>query len=326
MLTVAFGRVRPAFPAARDHAPVRRRAPAAPRTGRRWSPSVTPGGAFARSPTSATSSGDRRDRGRRPAGRAVAEPARRPSTGPARPAIRNWPTRSSGRSRRRSRCAAGRRSATGPRTSSPLTPPDDEDLRAFWLLWVAERYVQNGDTAGYARVVAPTRRAGPSAQPLCPCLRVRRRRGAAGVPPGGRGRPARAGRGLPGRVPRDDLGRARCSASGVSPRSTHPSRRWPTGIAPKVRRPCCTGRCRRSAYSASFQGRHSAGRPVLRRGGQHRPARRCALGQQGRRGRGPRSAGANGRERSRFSVPTSTSSSRPTTWSWPASSASSSST
>ena len=34
-----------------------------------------------------------------------------------------------------------------------LTSPDDEDLRAFWLLWVAERYVQNGDTAGYERVV-----------------------------------------------------------------------------------------------------------------------------------------------------------------------------
>jgi tetratricopeptide (TPR) repeat protein len=31
-------------------------------------------------------------------------------------------------------------------------PPDNADLRAFWLLWVAERYVQNGDTAGYERV------------------------------------------------------------------------------------------------------------------------------------------------------------------------------
>jgi hypothetical protein len=32
-------------------------------------------------------------------------------------------------------------------------PPDNAELRAFWLLWVAERYVQNGDTTGYERVV-----------------------------------------------------------------------------------------------------------------------------------------------------------------------------
>ncbi len=30
-----------------------------------------------------------------------------------------------------------------------LVPPDDEDLRAFWLLWAAERYVQNGNPDGY---------------------------------------------------------------------------------------------------------------------------------------------------------------------------------
>jgi len=32
-------------------------------------------------------------------------------------------------------------------------PAENADLRAFWLLWVAERAVQNGDTAGYERVV-----------------------------------------------------------------------------------------------------------------------------------------------------------------------------
>ena len=34
-----------------------------------------------------------------------------------------------------------------------MTPPADEEARAGWLLWVAERYVQNADMDGYARVV-----------------------------------------------------------------------------------------------------------------------------------------------------------------------------
>ncbi|PBC67541.1 putative ATPase [Streptomyces sp. TLI_235] len=31
-------------------------------------------------------------------------------------------------------------------------PPDDADLRAFWLLWAAERHTQNANPAGYLRV------------------------------------------------------------------------------------------------------------------------------------------------------------------------------
>jgi predicted ATPase/DNA-binding SARP family transcriptional activator len=34
-----------------------------------------------------------------------------------------------------------------------VVPADQADRRAFWLLWVAERYVQAGDPAGYGRVV-----------------------------------------------------------------------------------------------------------------------------------------------------------------------------
>ena len=34
-----------------------------------------------------------------------------------------------------------------------IAPAGNADLRAFWLLWVAERSVQSGDTAGYERVV-----------------------------------------------------------------------------------------------------------------------------------------------------------------------------
>ncbi|RVX41547.1 putative ATPase [Nonomuraea polychroma] len=34
-----------------------------------------------------------------------------------------------------------------------MVPPDEQDVRAFWLLWAAERYTQNGNPAGYDDLV-----------------------------------------------------------------------------------------------------------------------------------------------------------------------------
>ncbi|WP_223166873.1 hypothetical protein [Nonomuraea sp. SYSU D8015] len=34
-----------------------------------------------------------------------------------------------------------------------MLPPDEDALRAFWLLWAAERYTQNGNPAGYDGLV-----------------------------------------------------------------------------------------------------------------------------------------------------------------------------
>jgi hypothetical protein len=44
-----------------------------------------------------------------------------------------------------------------------LTPTPDEDVLIFWLVWIAERYQQNGDHAGYDRLV---RRYGEPDRPL----------------------------------------------------------------------------------------------------------------------------------------------------------------
>lgn len=50
-----------------------------------------------------------------------------------------------------------------------LVPPDDEDLRAFWLLWAAERYVQNGNPDGYDALEA---RGGRPDRPLARHVRA----------------------------------------------------------------------------------------------------------------------------------------------------------